>query len=145
VAKKRKAFNKIKQLNRVADHLLKDILICYVDDLEGCVMLDKKRQQIIRPSEAMIASAARPHNWSCYIAIFGRSELDEYMKSEQLFTPAKYYQQDLAPVFEEYHAKLLKSMPEHHLCGVGWIASTRGEELSEKEAGEIFRRLGAWG
>jgi len=145
VAKVRKRFNKVKQLNRVADHLLKDILVCYVDALKGCVMLDKKRQHIIKPSEAMIASAARPHNWSCYISVFGRNQLgEEYMKSEQIFTPAKYYQADLAPVFEEHHSKLIKQMPEHHLCGVGWIASTRGEELSEAEAGRIFTKLGAW-
>jgi len=55
----RKKYNKVKQLNRVADHLLKDILICYVDELEGCVMLDKKRQQIIRPSEAMMRVETR--------------------------------------------------------------------------------------
>lgn len=142
--KVRKKYNKVKQLTRVADHLLKNILICYVDSLKGCVMLDRKRQVILQPSEAMIASAARPHKWSCYIAAFGRTELDEYMKSEQLTVPTRYYQEDLAPVFEEHHAKLVKTVPEHHLCGVGWIASTQGEEISEQEAGKIFEKLGAW-
>jgi len=140
----RKKYNKVKQLNRVADHLLKDILVCYVDSLKGCVLLDRKLQQIVKPTEAMIASASRPHKWSCYIAVFGQTELDEYMKSEQIITPAKYYQEDLAPIFEAHHLKLIKTLPDHHLCGVGWIASTRGEELTESEAGRIFHKLGAW-
>jgi len=145
MAKTRKKYNKMKQLNRLADHLLKDIVVCYVDNLKGCVMVDTKHDCIIQPSEAMIASASRPHNWSCYISVFGRNQLgEEYMKSEQIFTPAKYYQADLAPVFEVHHSNLIKQMPEHHLCGVGWIASTRGEELTESEAGRIFTKLGAW-
>jgi len=143
--KKRKAFNKIKQLNRVADHLLKDILICYVDDLEGCVMLDKKRQQIIRPSEAMIASAARPHNWSCTIIALGRNGNEEYFKSSHIKSGAKYYQEDLAPVFESHHLNLTKEMNPNQLCGVAWIASPHGIELSEPEVCDILTKLEAWG
>ena len=59
MAKVRKRFNRVKQLNKVADHLLKDILVCYVDALKGCVMLDKKRQHIIKPSEAMMRVETR--------------------------------------------------------------------------------------
>ena len=144
MGKRRKPYNKIKQLNRVADHLLKDTLVCYLDSLKGCVMLDRKRKVLLKPSEAMIAAVGRPHKWSCYIAAFGRTPNDEYMKSEQLLTPAKHYQADLAPIFEDHHLKLMKRIPEHQLCGVGWIASTRGDEICEKEAGQIFERLGAW-
>lgn len=141
---KRKAYNRIKQLNRVADHILKNIVVCYVDRLQGCVLLDTKRNYIVKPNDALIASVGRPHQWSCFIAAFGRTLHDEYFKGESIITPAKYYQEDLAPVFESHHQELIKRIPEHQLCGVGWIADPFGGDMSEKQAGDIFQKLEAW-
>lgn len=144
MAKKRKPYNKAKQLNRVADHLLRNIVVCYVDRLKGCVMMDTKRKHLIQPNDTLVAAISRPHKWSCFIAAFGRTPLDEYFKSESIITPAKYYQEDLAPIFEAHHAELIKRIPEHQLCGVGWIADPFGGDLSEHQAGEIFSKLEAW-
>lgn len=141
---KRKAYNPGKRVARLANHLLRNILVCYTDDLKGCVMLDTRDGKLIKPTKPMIDAAALPHQWSCFIAAFGRTQFDEYMKCEQIFTPSKYYQSDLAPIFEEQHGKLIKRIPEHQLCGVGWLASPMGDELTEKQAGEIFAKLGAW-
>jgi len=146
MAKVRKKFNKMKQLGRVSQHILKDVLVCYVDRLEGCVMVDRKKGVILKPTEVMVAAASRPHQWSCYISVLGRVPLtgQEYMKSEQILTPSKFYQSDLAPVFEMHHSRLIKNIPEDHLCGVGWIADPFGSELTEQEAGSIFEQLEAW-
>jgi hypothetical protein len=141
---KRKAYNPVKQLNRMADHLLKNVVVVYVDHLKGCVMVDTKRKIRLKPSQAMVASINRPHKWSCFIAAFGRTPHDEYFKGESIITPAKYYQADLAPIFEMHHQNLIKRIPEHQLCGVGWIADPFGNDLSEKDAGEIFSMLDAW-
>lgn len=144
MAKVRKKFNKMKQMGRFADHLLKDIVVAYVDRLEGCVFVDRKKQYIVKPTEPMIGAISRPHKWSCYIAVFGRTAIDEYMKSEVLTVPSKYYQEDLAPIFEEHHLKLMQSVPDHHRCAVGWIADPFGGDISEQEAGNIFTKLEAW-
>lgn len=144
MAKKRKAYNPNKQLNRVAKHLIKNILVCYTDGLKGCVMYDFKQDVLIKPTGAMIAALDFPYQWSCFIAAFGRTKFDEYMKSEQIITPAKYKQIDLADVFEAHHAQLIERVPEPQLCGVGWIADPFGRELSEKDAGKIFEKLEAW-
>jgi len=148
MAKKRKAYNPMKQLTRVADHLTNNVMIAYLDSFSGCVMLDLKHSRLIPPEsregKQVLAALSRPHKWSCFIACFGRTAVDEYMKSEQIFTSSRYYQDDLAPVFEEKHFDLIKSMPEHHRCGVGWLASPKGIELTEKQAGDIFNKLGAW-
>jgi len=145
MAKVRKKYNKFTQLARFADHQLKNILVCYTDNLNGCVLFDKKERYIVKPNSVLIASVGFPHQWSCYVGAFGRTALgEEYMKSEQIFTNSKYYQEDLAPLFEEHHMKLMQSIPDHQRCGVGWIASPKGIELTEKEAGEIFNKLGAW-
>lgn len=144
MAKVRKPYNKMKQLQRVGDHLLKDIVIAYVDHLDGCVFINRKKQYIVKPNDAIMGAVSRPHKWSCYIAAFGRTAVDEYMKSEVLTVPSRYYQDDLAPLFEEYHTRLVESVPEHHRCAVGWIADPFGGDISEKEAGEIFTKLEAW-
>jgi len=145
MAKKRKAYSKTKQLNRVANHVIKNLVVCYVDRLEGCVMLDTKRNHLIKPTEVLVAAIQRPHQWSCFIAAFGRTALgDEYFKSESIITPAKYRQEDLAPIFEAHHRELIKRIPEHQLCAVGWIADPFGGDLTEQQAGQIFTQLEAW-
>ena len=146
---KRKAYNKMKQLTRVADHLAKDVLIGYTTSLAGCVMIQRKQLRLIPPESRegrqVVAALGRPHTWSCTIAVFGRTALgEEYMKSEAVVTDTRYFQSDLAPTFEEYHSKLIPKIPEHQRVAVGWIASPAGIELSEKEAGDIFVALQAW-
>lgn len=144
MAKVRKKFNRVKQLNRVADSVMRNILICYTDTLGGCVFYDKRGGYVVKPTDLMIASASRPHQWSVYVAAFGRTLVDEYFKGEQIFTPSRYYHDDLVDVLTEHHDKLCKTVPEHHLCGVGWIGSLTGEDIPEKLAGRIFEQLEAW-
>lgn len=146
---RRKKYNKLKQLTRVADHLAKDVLVGYTTGLKGCVMIHRKQLRLIPPESRegrqVTAALGRPHTWSCTIAVFGRTPLgEEYMKSEFIHTDTKYFQTDLAPVFEEYHAKLIPTIPEHQRVAVGWIASPAGIELTEKEAGDMFVALQAW-
>lgn len=144
----RKKYNKLKQLTRVADHLIKDKVICYTSKLAGCVVLDTKKFRIVPPEslegKQVVAALSRPHKWSCYISVFGRTHMDEYMKGEQIFAGARYFQEDLAPTFEQHHGVLIKKVPEHHRCGVGWIADPSGADITEKMAGHIFQQLGAW-
>ena len=149
MTKKRKPYNKMKQLVRVADHLTKDVLVGYTTSLAGCVMIHRKQLRLIPPEsregKQVVAALGRPHQWSCTIAVFGRTALgEEYMKSEAVVTKSRYYQSDLAPTFEEYHAKLIPKIPEHQRVAVGWLASPAGVELTEKEAGDIFVALQAW-
>lgn len=144
MAKVRKKYNKRKQLNRVADHLTRNLVVCYLDKLDGCVLLDYKHGHLITPTEALIAAVGMPHQWSCFIAAFGRTPRDEYFKSEQIMTDCKYYQEDLSPVFEKHHLELIERVPEHQRCGVGWIASMHNLEFTEDQAGKIFEQLGAW-
>ena len=89
MAKVRKKFNRVKQLNRVADSVMRNILICYTDTIGSCVFYDKKGGYVVKPTDLMIASASRPHQWSVYLATFGRTLVDEYFKGEQVFTSSQ--------------------------------------------------------
>jgi len=146
--KRRKTYNKMKHLAMTADHLLKNKVLCYTNTLKGCYMIDLKQSRIVPPESKegtrVMAALMRPHTWSCYIAVFGRHDHEEYMKGEQLFTSSRYYQEDLAPVFEEHHGRLIRDFNPNHMCGVGWIADPSGQEISEKVAGHIFEQLDAW-
>jgi len=138
----------MKHLAMTADHLIRNKVICYTDSLKGCCVIDLKQARIVPPEstegERIIAALSRPHAWSCFIAAFGRHDHEEYMKSEQLFVDSKYFQEDLAPIFEEHHGRLIKGMNPDHLCGVGWIADPSGKEISETIAGHVFDQLEAW-
>lgn len=146
---RQKKYNQIKRLERLAAYYVENIFIGYTDGLAGCVMIDIKRRRIVPPESqegrTIITALSRPHKWSCFIAVFGRTPFDEYMKAEQVFSPARYFQADLAPIFEEHHAALMKRVPDHQRCGVGWLADPNGREISEEVAGAIFERLEAWG
>lgn len=149
MAKKRKAYNPMKQITRVADHLTRDVLVGYTTGLGGCIMINLKSDRVIPPESRegvqIMAALGRPHTWSCTISVFGITPLgDKYMKSDHITTDSRYYQSDLAATFEQYHAKLIPTIPLHHRVGVGWLASPAGLELSEKQASEIFEIMGAW-
>ena len=141
----RKKHSMEKRKQAMARHLVKDIVVCFVDNMPGCKMYHRKRKQLFLPSAAVAhAAAGVPHKWSCYLAVFGRTPYDEYFKGEQLFVDQPYVQSALVHTFIEHHGELAKRVPDHQLCGVGWIADPNGNKLSEKEAGHSFTLLEAW-
>jgi len=145
--KRTKKYCKAKRAQRVASHELRNLIIAYVSGLRGCVFIDMKEYCIVRPSRALVGLASIAHPWSCYLSVHGTTQLGEhYSKSEQLFSKPneRRYQSELASTFESYHHKLIETMPEAHRRSTGWLACPNGREFSEKEAGEIFARLGAW-
>ena len=145
MSKPRKKHSLTKRKQMMARHLVKDIVVCFVHEMEGCVTYHRKKKVLFRPSEALAhALAGQPHKWSCYLGVFGRTPFDEYFKGEQLFIDQPRLQSDLVQTFVEYHGELAKRVPDHQLCGVGWIADPNGEELTEDEAGYIFTKLEAW-
>jgi len=124
---------------------MRDIVIAYLDSWEGCHFVDVKREQIVKANDLLVSCANMPHQWSAYLAVFGRTQLDEkYMKSVEIITPARYYQKDLAPVLEAHHLELIKSVPEHHRTAVAWTASPTGLTFTEKEAEALFSKMGVW-
>jgi len=145
MAKIRKKYNKAKHFTQFAEHHMRDIVIGYLDRWEGCHFIDVKHEQIVKPNDLLASCANMPHKWAAYLAVFGRTQLgEEYMKSVEVTTPSRFYQKDLAPVLEAHHLELMKQVPDHHRCGVAWIASPTGKTFSEKEAGELFTKMGAW-
>jgi hypothetical protein len=148
MAKKRKPYNKLKQLSRAADYFVKDVLVAYTDNLGGCVMLHRKHKRIIPPEShegrTAVASLGRPHRWSCLIVALGLDGDTEYFKSELIETSERYFQEDLSPVFEENHMRLTKEMNPNHLCGLAWIASPTGGDINERDAADILTNLEAW-
>lgn len=145
---KRKPYNKMKQLSRAADHFVKDVLVAYTDNLGGCVMLHRRHKRIIPPESregrTAVASLGRPHRWSCLVVALGLDGDTEYFKSELIESQERYFQDDLAPTFEEQHQRLAKEMNPNQLCGLAWIASPTGGDISERDAADILTNLEAW-
>jgi len=145
MAKIRKKYNKAKHFTQFAEHHMRDIVIAYLDSWEGCHFVDVKREQIVKANDLLVSCSEMPHQWSAYLAVFGQTQLGEkYMKSVEITTPARYYQKDLAPVLEAHHLELMKSVPEHHRTAVAWTASPTGLTFTEKEAEDLFSKMGVW-
>jgi hypothetical protein len=144
MAKVRKKHNKGKRAIKIADHAMRNILLCYTDDRGGSMLYDTKRGCFVILTKQQEDALKLPMNWSIYVAAFGRTLVDEYFKGEQIFTTSRYYHDDLTHVLEDNHRKVIESVPEHQRCGVGWIGSVHGEDIPEKLAGEIFEKLEVW-
>ena len=145
MAKVRKKYSKAKHFTKFAEHHMKNTVLGYLNSWGGCHFIDVKHQAIIKANDLLTSCAMMPHQWSAYLAVFGRTQLgEEYMKSMEIVTPSRFYQRDLAPILEAHHLELIKQVPDHHRCSVGWIASPTGKTFTEKEAGELFTKMGAW-
>lgn len=145
MASVRKKYNREKHAIMQATHRIKDNLICYTDTMKVCQLYNRKKKRLEPADELFALAMTLPWKWSCFIAAFGNTGLDEYFKCEQIFAPSRFHQKHLAPIFEEHHRDLIKRIPSHQLAGVGWIADPHGSDISESEAGEIFIKLKAWG
>ena len=88
MAKVRKRYNKAKHFTKFAEHHMRDIVIAYLDSWEGCHFVDVKREQIVKANDLLVSCANMPHQWSAYLAVFGRTQLgEEYMKSVEVRHP----------------------------------------------------------
>lgn len=144
MAKRRKKYTISKRMQNLGEHLLRDVLVVYADTLGGCILFDRKRRFIIKPTDLLVTCVGMPHNWCCWLGAMGRTAIDKYIKAEVVQTKSKYRQADLAGFLEEQHLEVMRSVPEHHLCGVAWIASPTGYEVSQEEAADILDKVEAW-
>jgi hypothetical protein len=105
-------------------------------------MVNGKR---VRVGEAMESAYNHLHlNWSVLLVVLGNTGSERYQKAIQVRTPYPMLMRQLQPYLEPIHRELIDTMPRHHLHNIGWIARTDGKEWTEKDAFDIFEKLGAF-
>lgn len=139
--------NKHKQLN--VERLLRPYLVCFMVGKhdEKCVLYDYRNGRIIDrpPPSVAMAIIHNPFKWVMHLGVFGRKENgQEYMECQILSSPNYYYQHELIKTYNEYHQEMISIFNKSRMLTAGWIGSTSGIELSEKEMTKIFAKLGAW-
>ena len=83
------------------------------------------------------------YKWSVYMSVFG-FDGTKYSKSESLLCDEHINQSELVEYLNDKHQAMIENFNPLHICGAGWIAQPSGYDFSEKEAGNIFYKLGAW-
>jgi hypothetical protein len=144
--KRNKKYNKYKNAEICTDYALKNVFVAFVTGQDdSCLVINRKGELLHTSYKLYRAIAEVKHKWSVYMSVFGFEPCgDPYNKSSELSTKVRYYQRDLVDVLNKEHQKLVKNFNQEQKHGAGWIASPVGVRLEEKEAFNIFEKLGAW-
>lgn len=85
------------------------------------------------------------YKWSIYLSVLGvDSEGKRYSKSEVVTCKVPTLQSDLVKYLNDRHQALIKGFNPNHICSAAWIAQPTGKDFTEKEAFDIFVRLGTF-
>lgn len=142
--KRNKKYNKYKNAEICTDYALKNIYVAYTTSDDDCLLINKKGELMHITHKIYRAIAEVKHKWSVYMSAFGKQpDGKSYSKSSEVITSNRYFQHELIDTLNQEHIKLVKNFNDQQFTGAGWIASPVGAELTEKEAADIFEKLGA--
>ena len=144
--KKRKKYNALQSMKRVAQAHLNDCVITFTsgDNFKRLYSLKHGSQVRVTPQLNEVIHGIR-WPWTVYIAAFGRDAFGKfYIKARELAVNGEHLYEEIAEYLNKAHADLIQeTMPESQLVGVGWIAAPRRCAFDEQQAAYIFERLGA--
>jgi hypothetical protein len=125
-----------KRYNRMAQALLKDIVVVFVaGQNNGVVQVwDRKRKAMVKIQEC---TARAIHEgrfpWMVHCAVTGRrQDGQEYSKLEYLPAPHPVTQAQIAESCSEKHLRIIDTMNPQHTLTAAWVASPRGDEWTRK-------------
>lgn len=143
--KPRKPYSKQKQIERVADHLTRNVLLVSTPRTDGYCIYHMKRKCLLKPDAVIMSSLSKPHNWGVLVAALGVDrEGNKFLMSDGFTAKSRYHTRDLNPLAEEYMDKVVSRINTNQFVGEAWIASPSGYQVTEEEAMEIFINMLAW-
>lgn len=145
--KRNKKYNPIKFVQVNNERILKGFAVAYIaNDVPNnpIMLIDLKGNE--KPVTKTMSDALTKfrYKWCIYLCVFGLDGQDKYTKSKVVECSEPYLQSDLVVFLNTEHQKMMKEFNQNHIYGAGWIASPVGIDFSEKEAFDIFDKLGAW-
>tara|TARA_R110000822_G_scaffold254332_3_gene380632 strand:+ start:2627 stop:3085 length:459 start_codon:yes stop_codon:yes gene_type:complete len=86
------------------------------------------------------------YKWSVMLAIFCIEKGNETCKFEIIEFKQPYLQSELVVYLNERHQAFIVKQKKMNvrMVGAGWLASPVGRDFTSEEAGDIFKKLGAW-
>jgi hypothetical protein len=143
--KRNKKYNKYKNAEICTDYALKNTFIANISNIEGCMFINKKGELLHVDEMVFRAISEVKHYWGVYLAGLGiQPDGQIYTKGDAFVTKERFFQSDLTEFVKSRHEKLIKNFNTEQLTAAGWIASPVGGDLTEKEATEIFEKLGGF-
>lgn len=112
----------------------------------GCYMYDTNSNRIYRPNDVTSAAIAKfTYEWSVLCSILCDDGKDHYLKSNMINAKAPYRSEALAETAKKVHMDLLAGANRQHVCGLGWVASPEGKEISDELAYELYDAFDLFG
>lgn len=147
MAKKRKAFDPRKHtlLKSLAFIRLHGVMVIHVEPSGRAGLISWKDGRSVASSPDLeLGIVGFPHHWTITLAVFCRSETEEYIKSVELVPDRALKAESLAAECQTEHRKLEDGCNPKHVIGKGFVASPVGKRLTEAEAEKLFALCGAW-
>lgn len=130
---------------RIQRAAIKNCAVMWYGGAEFSYCVNLKSGKRIRVGEVMESAYNSLHlRWSVLLVVLGQAGTERCQEATQVRIPEPMLMRQLQPYLEPLHRELIDTMPRHHLHNIAWIARTDGEEWTEKEAFDIFERLGAY-
>ncbi len=148
--KRNKKYNPVKNGNRLIHAAIKNLAVVFCGGNDGKSSLVNYKTKIIfiAPMPLAYAIADTRFNWTVICAVFCRDKGGhEYMRTQDIFSPDKHTQEELAETLQGIHARMLDDANPTHICNLGWLAVPRGHDglaIDDKSLATIFEKAGAW-
>jgi len=148
--KRRKQYNPNDRMDKLIQKVLKHSAVIYVlNDKPFANLIDMNNGKIINVSpEIERAIKEREYKWSVLLVVFCVDQHGEhYMRMQIGDTNVHCKQSDLDTAASKQHVELLHTCNEHHMIGIGWMASPYFREFDKSEdefIESIFDKFGAW-
>jgi len=141
--KKRKAYNKNKQLQRVGDHLCRNLLLVDVPRNDGYVLYHRTRKVLIEPNELVMAAISKPHYWSVSVMVLHKDPItgNNYVQDSGFVAQTRCYPADINELAGEHSVNLHKAMNPNTFVGDAWMASPTGADVGTEEVMYILTKM----
>lgn len=140
----RKKYNPNKALQRVTRAQMRNVFVVWHSFTDSKVDLyHRSGKRIIPSAQLHHAMTQARYEWSVIMAVFGVAPDGKlYMKSSLLESQEPYTHAELCDELNRQHKAMIRQANQSQFCGVGWIASISGQDLSEEEAYNLFELSG---
>ena len=142
-----KKYNPIKGQQSINRYVLKDFYVVYIPYIEnGDIMLTTLDGERVTVTHKLANAFTNfKYNWSVYMGVFSLDPFgNNVLQGEIATTKHEVFQTQIVESLNDRHQRIVKRANQQTLCGVGWLATITGRDISEAEAYNIFNKFGAW-
>lgn len=140
---KRKAYNKNKQMQRVGDHLVRNLLLVDIARNSGYVVYHRKRKVLIKVDNIVMSALSKPHYWGITLIVLheNKNTGERYTQDVGFTAKERCYPADIDDLAADYRDELHAGMNPNTFLSDAWMASPSGAHIEADEIMYILDRM----